>query len=118
MRYFNLSSLLPLLISQSVVLGGSTQDGEEARWLVQSAKWATLSWMEQDSVQSIVTSIAADSQGRIFMYLMEDLTFNGSLTISEAQLDPKQFAGAKCGPDGEWDPEDPVSSAQEIFVLD
>ena len=121
MKIFPCSFLKPisawmLLIQVAGVLGASTQDGEEARWLVQSSKWATLSWLENGEVQSLVTSIA-QSDGRIFFYLMEDTTFNGSITISEAQLDPTQFDGARCGPDGDLDPEDPVSFRFLVLLL-
>ena len=33
--------------------------------------------------------------------------FRASITLSEAQVDPIQFFGARCGPDSELDPQDP-----------
>jgi len=88
----------------------STQNGEEARWLVQSTKWTTLSWIEGENVQSMVTS-HAESDGSIFFYLMQEpdewTSFKASMTLSEAQVDPTQFYGARCGPEGKTDPEDP-----------
>jgi len=49
----------------------------------------------------------AESDGHIFFYLMGSSSFEASLTLSEAQVDPRQFSGAGCGPDGDFDPEDP-----------
>eukprot|EP00578_Thalassiosira_sp_NH16_P007997 CAMPEP_0181128852 /NCGR_PEP_ID=MMETSP1071-20121207/28996_1 /TAXON_ID=35127 /ORGANISM="Thalassiosira sp., Strain NH16" /LENGTH=592 /DNA_ID=CAMNT_0023214773 /DNA_START=156 /DNA_END=1934 /DNA_ORIENTATION=- len=101
-----LAVLMPLLMGKCC--HAISTNGEEARWLVKSSKWATLSWLEgEDKLQSLVMSIASSDEGRIFMYLMEDITFKASLTFSEAQLDPSQFFGAKCGPDGVLDPQDP-----------
>lgn len=96
---------LPLLLRSS---HAASSNGEEARWLVNSSEWATLSWLEGgDNLRSLVMSIASSDEGRIFMYLMEDVTFKGSLTFSEAQIDPSQFFGSRCGPDGALDPQDP-----------
>ena len=102
--------LLILAISSSTTTthAASTENGEEARWLVQASKWATVAWIEGGDLKSLVMSIA-ESNGRIFLYLSEDITFKASLTLSEAQVDPSQFFGAKCGPDGALDPQDPVS---------
>ena len=87
----------------------ATQDGEEARWLVQSSQWGTLSWLEGEGVSNMATSIG-EEDGRIFFYLMPEAdNFQATLTLSEAALDPSQFEGARCGPDGDLDPEDPVS---------
>ena len=98
--------LLALLATSSVA---STQDGEEARWLVNTSRWATLSWLENKDLKSFVTSIA-ESDGRIFFYLQEKTTFKATITLSEAQTNSTQFFGAKCGPDGALDPQDPVSN--------
>jgi len=100
--------LLILAISSSTTTthAASTENGEEARWLVQASKWATVAWIEGGDLKSLVMSIA-ESNGRIFLYLSEDITFKASLTLSEAQVDPSQFFGAKCGPDGALDPQDP-----------
>ncbi len=106
------SALLLVIITTTAKSSNaaSTQNGEEARWLVSSSKWATLSWMEEGELKSMVMSFAAESKsGRIFLYLTENITFKASLTISEAQLDPSQYHGARCGPDGDLDPQDPVS---------
>lgn len=113
-----LSLLLTItLVPRGVIVAASAQNGEEARWLVQSTKWATLSWIEntdegERDLKSLVTSIA-EFEGRIFLYLMEeeeqddDTAFNAALTFSEAQVDTSQYFGAKCGPDGVLDPQDP-----------
>jgi len=108
-----LSLLLTItLVPRGVAAAASTQNGEEARWLVQSSKWATLSWIENEGqdLKSLVTSIA-EFDGRIFFYLMKEeqggTAFNAALTFSEAQVDTSQYFGAKCGPDGVLDPQDP-----------
>ena len=100
--------LLTLVTSSQAV---STQNGEEARWLVQTSKWAALSWVDEGALKSISMSMA-QSDGRIFFYLTDDIVSStkASITFSEAQVTPSQFFGAKCGPDGDLDPEDPVSS--------
>jgi len=86
-----------------------TQDGEEARWLVQASSWGTLSWMEE-AVNSMAMSYGEDN-GRIFFYLIAEEgmpdSFPATLTLSEAALNPDQFDGAKCGPNSDLDPEDP-----------
>jgi len=93
----------------------ASENGEEARWLVSHTNWGTLQWLEavegdEDAgavAQSMVASYG-ESDGRIFYYLPSiDFEFKGSLTLSEAAVDPSQFDGAKCGPDGALDPEDP-----------
>ena len=33
--------------------------------------------------------------------------FRASIALSEAHVDPIQFFSARCGPDGEFDPQDP-----------
>ena len=88
--------------------GAAAGDGEEARWLVQASTWATMAWMEGGELKSLVTSMA-ESDGRLFFYLMENATFPATITLSEAQVDPSQYFGARCGPDGALDPQDPVS---------
>ncbi|OEU05652.1 hypothetical protein FRACYDRAFT_204837, partial [Fragilariopsis cylindrus CCMP1102] len=97
--------LLTLVTSSQAV---STQNGEEARWLVQTSKWAALSWVDEGALKSISMSMA-QSDGRIFFYLTDDIVSStkASITFSEAQVTPSQFFGAKCGPDGDLDPEDP-----------
>lgn len=121
-HHMALRALVLAITAMMLLLTGNYCDalstnGEEARWLVQSSKWATLSWLEgEDKLQSLVMSVASSDEGHIFMYLMEDLTFKASLTFSEAQLDPSQFFGAKCGPNGVLDPQDPVSISQSLFI--
>lgn len=85
----------------SPAAAGASADAEEARWLVQSASWGTMSYSEGDGVKSTVLSFA-ESGGRIFFYLMGvSAPVEGALTISEASLDPRGCAG------GDVDPEDP-----------
>lgn len=64
--------------------------------------------MERDDVSSMVTSYG-EQEGRVFFYMMSEIpdSFPATLTLSEAAVDPNQFEGAKCGPDGNLDPEDP-----------
>jgi len=82
------------------------KDAEEARWLVQSAQWGTLSTkLDDDFIAEIV--FFGQTNGRLFFYLMNKITSDGSLTLSEASLHPEQFAGARCGDDADSDPEDP-----------
>jgi len=97
-----LTVLLVLLGKNNVY---ASDDAEEARWLVQTATWGTLSWLEEE-VSSMVTSIG-EHDGSLFINIPFGSEFPGSITISEAQLIPDQFEGAKCGPEGDLDPEDP-----------
>ena len=108
------AQLLILLAHAPWSQAASTQNGEEARWLVQKSIWATLSMAGEDGLKSIVTSIA-EADGRIFFYLNEQDTFKASITFSEAQVDPNQYFGARCGPEGNLDPEDPVSSCRKFM---
>ena len=108
------SSLL-LLAFQSISVYAN-ENAEEARWVVQSASWGTLSWIEEEgqekeepsSVRNMVVSHASDT-GRIFLYIPYNQEFHSSITLSEASLNVDQFEGARCGDDGSLDPEDPVS---------
>lgn len=99
---FGLAALLLLLSKNNVY---ASEDAEEARWLVKTATWGTLSWLE-DKVSSMVTSFG-EHEGVMYIYLPYGMAFPGSMTISEAQLIPDQFEGAKCGESGDLDPEDP-----------
>lgn len=82
-------------------------NGEEARWLVQESLWGTLSWLEDETASAMVTSYG-ESDGRIFCYLPINIPeFKAAITLSEAALNTTQFEGAKCGPNGNLDPEDP-----------
>jgi len=97
-----LTALLVLLTKNNAY---ASEDAEEARWLVQTATWGTLSWLESE-VSSMVTSFG-EHEGTMFIYIPYGDDFPASMTISEAQLNPLQFEGAKCGPNGDLDPEDP-----------
>lgn len=116
------SSLLAAvaLFAPAIVLGfgssSSSSEAEEARWLVEQAKWGTISTMmsppeKEGDPDSLVAFIVPYGQnaGRLFFYLTEELAAEVSLTLSEASLDPKLFAQAACGGgDAELtDPEDP-----------
>ena len=91
--------------------------GDDApRWLVQSFKWATLSLIEKMDIDDskegggdikLLVMPIAESGGCIFFYLTGDVMFCASITLSEAQVDPIQFFRARCGLDGELDPQDP-----------
>jgi len=94
-----------LLFLQSADFTTASENGEEARWVVEKSSWGTLSWVEEE-VSSMVTS-TAETEGRVFVYLPFGESFKGALTFSEAALDSSQFDGARCGPDGDLDPEDP-----------
>ena len=96
-----------LLALQSISICAD-KNAEEARWLVETAQWGTLSWMEDESITNMVVSHASDT-GRVFLYFPDDQEFHGSITFSEASLNADQFEGARCGDDGSLDPEDPVS---------
>jgi len=85
----------------------ASDNAEEARWLVKESLWGTLSWLEDETASAMVTSFG-ETDGRLFFYLPVNIPqFKAALTLSEAALDTSQFEGAKCGPDGDLDPEDP-----------
>jgi hypothetical protein len=94
------------------------QDASVARWVLQEAKWATLttltgSPLEPDSDKSIniddssfhlfanILPFAADQgTGRLFLYLLgEQHHHSATLTVSQASLNPSLFAIAGCGVD-------------------
>jgi len=108
-----LNGLLKAVIASALLMLAQarvTDNGEEARWLVHSSNWGTLSRIEGSDLKSFATSFADSEDGRIFFYLLggaDAASYKASLTISEAQVDPTQFDGARCGPDGDLDPEDP-----------
>jgi len=104
MVYIAMKIAAAVLLFASVA--SANNNSEEARWLVQTSLWGTLSWLEGSSVSSMVASYG-ESGGRIFYYLPVNMEFKGALTLSEAAVDPSQFDGARCGPDGDLDPEDP-----------
>jgi len=92
----------------------ASDNAEEARWLVKESLWGTLSWLEDETASAMVTSFG-ETDGRLFFYLPVNIPqFKAALTLSEAALDTSQFEGAKCGPDGDLDPEDPV----RFYVID
>jgi len=84
----------------------ATKSGENARWLVQESSWGTMSWLEGGGVSNMVTSLA-EKDGRIFIYIPFGESFNGAMTFSEASVRTDLYEGAKCGADGQLDPEDP-----------
>ena len=90
------------------VVRKSNKNAEEARWLVSVGNWGVFSYIEDKKLLSTPMSFA-DSNGRIFFYMMGKHDAGGvTLTLSEAALEPtSNFAGAACGADGNKDPEDP-----------
>ena len=110
--FANTSILLLLLLASYSSASRASKSAEEARWLVQAANWGTLSFfLEEKGETQLTAEIVSygETEGRVFLYLMGSMEANGALTLSEAALYPKQFEGAKCGEDGNADPEDPVS---------
>jgi len=82
----------------------------EARWLVAQSNWGTMTYTAPDEPTKPLSMISsyADEKGKIFFYLMGPHSFDGCLTLSEAELKPfENFAGAACGTNGSSDPEDP-----------
>lgn len=85
----------------------SINNAEEARWLVQSGHWGTLSTATSDKRVNAEIVSFGETEGRLFFYLMGETSSDSSLTLSEASLYPEQFEGARCGNDADTDPEDP-----------
>ncbi|KAG7372844.1 pyridoxamine 5'-phosphate oxidase [Nitzschia inconspicua] len=89
------------------------QDASIARWVLQEAKWATLTTLSgsplepnrDDGSSSLLSAnilpFAADHDtGRLFFYLLGDQHHHeATLTVSQASLNPSLFSIAGCGVD-------------------
>lgn len=114
-----IAALVVLLVTPGTTALGSSSgntEAEEARWLVEQARWGTISHAaSHGKVPGSPSGLEAyvvpygQTTGRLFFYLMGDEAAAGkvSLTLSEASLDPTLFAQAACGNADPKDPEDP-----------
>jgi hypothetical protein len=83
-------------------------DSQKARSLVAQTTWGVVSFLDSDGTPKGEIHSLADSDGRIFMYLMGKQEDDIALTLTRASLPPfKNLKDAACGTDGNWDAEDP-----------
>jgi len=111
------SQLLVTMLFRSLFLllpfTTGNEKAEEARWLMDTASWGTMSFSENSKLDAAVLPYGI-SEGRIFFYLMgEQPEAQVSLTVSEASLLPDEFGYAGCG----WlfDAEDPRCAKLTMF---